>query len=208
SNRQFYNMSKQGRPMNNFPPGPPPSTIMQGHFGRPFFSGQPPPPHVNMYDSNMFPLQANMLPPDMKVSHPNNPPMPNPYIKHLNHQYQQPLPPPSYLQSHGHPPTLPNSNHAINSSISTPGGGLMGPPSMPTLSSVSHQFINFQRMGLIPSPMMGFPPQQVSLQPSPSHPASLATSSKISAPNSPFKGVTTSLKNSSGWVGGPVGKVG
>ncbi|CAJ0634914.1 2187_t:CDS:2, partial [Entrophospora sp. SA101] len=45
SNRQFYNMSKQGRPMNNFPPGPPPSTIMQGHFGRPFFSGQPPPPH-------------------------------------------------------------------------------------------------------------------------------------------------------------------
>ncbi|CAJ0756355.1 18915_t:CDS:2, partial [Entrophospora sp. SA101] len=104
------------------------------------------------------------------------------------------------------------------------------------------EFINFQRMGLIPSPMMGFPPQQVSLQPSPSHPASLAetasplpsglffnssnpsnlsrsastpqlfpstaTSSKISAPNSPFKGVTTSLKNSSGWVGGPVGKVG
>nr|CAG8562628.1 6268_t:CDS:2 [Entrophospora candida] len=221
SNRQFYNMSKQGRPMNNFPPGPPPSTIMQGHFGRPFFSGQPPPPHVNMYDSNMFPLQANMLPPDMKVSHPNHPPMPNPYIKHLNHQYQQPLPPPSYLQSHGHPPTLPNSNHAINSSISTPGSG--------------GKFINFQRMGLIPSPMMGFPPQQVSLQPPPSHPASLgairppkstelfdpnnppsastpqlfpstATSSKISAPNSPFKGVTTSLKNSSGWVGGPVGK--
>ncbi|CAG8802427.1 11214_t:CDS:2, partial [Dentiscutata erythropus] len=64
--RSFY-MSKQPRPVGNFP-GPPPM-MPPGPFGPPFFGG----PHFNMYDANMLPIQPPMLPPEMH-------PMGNPYM--------------------------------------------------------------------------------------------------------------------------------
>ncbi|CAJ0645584.1 11698_t:CDS:2 [Entrophospora sp. SA101] len=83
----------------------------------------------------------------------------SPYMKHMN-QYRAPSP---YVQSHA--PTFSNSNHIINPSISTqPGGG-------------------------IPHPMMGFPPQQTSLQLQP-HPANIGAirppkSTELFDPNNP-----------------------
>ncbi|CAH1757448.1 11896_t:CDS:10, partial [Entrophospora sp. SA101] len=84
--------------------------------------------------------------------------------------------PSPYVQSHA--PTFSNSNHIINPSISTqPGGGsLMGPQQMSNLSPLPH-------------PMMGFPPQQTSLQLQP-HPANIGAirppkSTELFDPNNP-----------------------
>ncbi|CAG8707580.1 20434_t:CDS:2 [Gigaspora margarita] len=65
--RSSFYMSKQPRPVGNFP-GPPPM-MPPGPFGPPFFGG----PHFNMYDTNMLPIQPPMLPPEMH-------PMGNPYM--------------------------------------------------------------------------------------------------------------------------------
>ncbi|CAG8536353.1 8836_t:CDS:2 [Cetraspora pellucida] len=78
--RSFY-MSKQPRPVGNFP-GPPPM-MPPGPFGPPFFGG----PHLNMYDVNMLPIQPPMLPPEMhhmgnpymNVPHEWNPTLAGPY---------------------------------------------------------------------------------------------------------------------------------